>query len=215
MKFAHILKAVSNSIWAIQPEKLDEIVAFLQFASEGGRYTPAEAAERIGSRSSSRPSNNYSKIAVIPITGLISQKVQSMTDISGGPGGTSTDKVTSQLRAAVADDTISQILMPIDSPGGTVYGVAELAAEILKARGKKPIVAAVDSLAASAAYWLASAASEIVCTPSGEVGSIGVYSQHVDQSQALATEGVKVTLISAGEFKVEANSFEPLTKEAR
>jgi signal peptide peptidase SppA len=112
----------------------------------------------------------------------------------------------------MADDTVAQVLLDIDSPGGSVYGVQELAAEIAGAR--KPVVAVANSLAASAAYWIGSAASEFHITPGGEVGSIGVWSAHQDISQALAEAGVKVTLISAGEFKVEGNPYEPLTADA-
>ncbi|MCC7371633.1 MAG: S49 family peptidase, partial [Chloroflexi bacterium] len=68
---------------------------------------------------------------------------------------------------------------------------------------------------ASAAYWIASSADEIVVTPSGEVGSIGVFTAHEDISAALEAEGVTVTLISAGKYKTEGNPFEPLSEEAR
>jgi signal peptide peptidase SppA len=83
------------------------------------------------------------------------------------------------------------------------------------ARGSKPIVAQVNSLAASAAYYIASAADEIVVTPSGEVGSIGVYCMHQDWSKALEQEGIAVQLISAGKFKTEGNPYEPLSADAR
>ena len=118
-------------------------------------------------------------------------------------------------REALADETVSQILLDIDSPGGSVYGVGELAAEIYAARSAKPIVAVSNSLAASAAYWIGSAASEFYVTPGGEVGSIGVWQAHEDWSKALDEAGVKTTLISAGKFKVEGNPYEPLSQEAR
>ncbi len=119
------------------------------------------------------------------------------------------------LRQALSDDTVGQILIDIDSPGGSVYGVAELADQIQAARSQKPVVAIANSLAASAAYWLGCAASEFYVTPGGEVGSIGVWQAHFDYSQAIASEGVKPTLISAGKYKVEGNPYEPLNDEAR
>jgi len=93
--------------------------------------------------------------------------------------------------------------------------VQELAAEMAAARGSKPIIAQIDSMAASAAYWLASAADEIVITPSGTAGSIGVYTIHTDQSQKLAAEGIKPTLIKGakGVNKAEGAPFEPLSDE--
>jgi signal peptide peptidase SppA len=119
------------------------------------------------------------------------------------------------LRQALADDTVSQILIDIDSPGGSVYGVAELADEIAAARAQKPVVAIANSLAASAAYWLGAQADELYVTPGGEVGSIGVWQAHFDYSQALAAEGVTPTLISAGKYKVEGNPYAPLDEEAQ
>jgi signal peptide peptidase SppA len=78
-----------------------------------------------------------------------------------------------------------------------------------------PVTAIANTLAGSAAYWLASQADEVVVSPSGFVGSIGVFARHVDESAALAQEGLKVTLISAGDYKVEGNPYEPLSDEAQ
>ena len=74
-----------------------------------------------------------------------------MVDDVSGPGSASTQQFSAALRDALNDDTVSQILIDIDSPGGSVYGVAELADEILAARKQKPVVAIANSLAASAA----------------------------------------------------------------
>ena len=102
----------------------------------------------------------------------------------------------------------------LDSPGGSVYGVSELADEIMNARAQKPVIAIANSLAASAAYWIGCSASELYVTPGGEVGSIGVWQAHFDYSQALAAEGVTPTLISAGKYKVEGNPYAPLGEDA-
>jgi signal peptide peptidase SppA len=145
---------------------------------------------------------------VIPVVGSIMQR--------GGAfdcGGATTQSISQQLRDANADDSVSAILLDIDSPGGSVYGVSELAAEIRASA--KPVTAVANSLAASAAYWLGTAASEFFVTPGGEVGSIGVWMAHEDWSKAMDDEGVKVTLISAGKHKVEGNPYSPLDPEAR
>jgi len=151
-------------------------------------------------------------IAVLPISGTISHRTGLMSDMSGG---TSTEKFTQWLRAAVADPSVKAIVLDIDSPGGTVDGVPELADEIYKANQSKPVTAVANTQAASAAYWLGSQAKEFVVTPSGEVGSIGVFGAHEDMSQALDKAGVKVSLVSAGKYKTEGNPFEPLSDEAR
>ena len=119
------------------------------------------------------------------------------------------------MRQALKDESVSQILIDIDSPGGSVYGVAELADEIISARAQKPVIAIANSLAASAAYWIGACASEFYVTPGGEVGSIGVWQAHQDYSKAMDEAGVKTTLISAGKFKVEGNPYTPLDEDAQ
>lgn len=214
-KYLRIITAFFGSTWAIMPEKLDAMAAFLKFAAQGGKLSAEEVADRIAPKTAAQsvPAAKLTNIAVIPIQGVIAQKASMVDDISG-PGGCSTERVASSFRAAINDSTVKGIIFDIDSPGGTVYGVEELASLIMSSRGTKPIVSMINSLCASAAMWIASAADEIVITPSGEAGSIGVYSQHVDISKFLESSGQKVSLISAGEFKVEGNPFEPLSEEA-
>lgn len=144
----------------------------------------------------------------------IACRIIRMDDISG-LGSTSTQQFTSALRQVLADDSVRQILIDIDSPGGSVYGVSVLASEIVKARAQKPVIAVANSLAASAAYWIGCSASEFYVTPGGEVGSIGVWQAHFDYSKALEEEGGKPTLISAGKYKVEGNPYVPLVAEAQ
>jgi len=145
-------------------------------------------------------------IAVLPMMGGIRHR--------GGFMGTSIESFRERFRAAVSNPEVKAVVFNVDSPGGTVSGVPELAEEIFQARSQKPIIAVADTMAASAAYWLAAAASEVVVTPSGSVGSIGVFAMHVDQSKRLDDFGLKVTLISAGKYKVEGNSFQHITEEA-
>ncbi|WP_342152338.1 S49 family peptidase [Methylorubrum sp. SB2] len=156
-----------------------------------------------------------SVIAVIGVYGIISQRSAQVDDMSG-PQGTSTERVSRSLQQALADPAVKAIVFHHDSPGGSVNGVQELAAEIMAARGEKPIIAQVDSLAASASYWLASVCDEVWITPSGEVGSIGVYMMHRDFSAAAEMDGVKITFVKADDspFKVEGNQYEPLGEEA-
>ncbi|NQW11050.1 MAG: S49 family peptidase [Alphaproteobacteria bacterium] len=202
---------------AIMPEKLAAIVAFLGDQSAGIKYPASEIEARIGAAShpDRAPQTQGRSTAVIPIRGVIAQRANMLDDVSGG-GGTSTEIVGRQLREVAAMPGVDRLILDIDSPGGSVYGVAELAAEIARmARGPIKITAQVNSLAASAAYWIASQASEIVITPGGEAGSIGVYTVHEDISARAEAMGVKRTYISAGKYKTEGNPFAPLDDEAR
>jgi signal peptide peptidase SppA len=119
------------------------------------------------------------------------------------------------VRRALADPSVRTIDLFVDSPGGSVLGLPECADVIHAANRVKPVRAFVTGIAASAAYWLASQASTITLTPSGEVGSVGVLDLHADISKALETAGVKLTAITAGEHKVERAPFTPLSDDAK
>ena len=112
-----------------------------------------------------------------------------------------------------ADPAISGIVWDVDSPGGSVAGVAEASDKLLSLRGRKRTVAVSNTLMASAAYWLASAADEIVATPSSLTGSIGIYTVHEDYTQANEKAGVKVSYVAAGKYKVDGHA--ELTPTAR
>ena len=206
--------------WALMPERLSTLATVISRWSQG---TPASDAAKFqvqkdrvlrDTRRQTSAAISGGGIAVIPIYGVITQRGNMVDDVSG-PGMVSTQIVTQMLRQAVADDAVSQILLDIDSPGGSVYGVAELSDAILSARAQKPVVAIANSLAASAAYWIGSQAGEFYVTAGGEVGSIGVWQAHQDYSKAMDEAGVKTTLISAGKFKVEGNPYAPLDEEAQ
>jgi ClpP class serine protease len=201
--------------WALMPERLIALAGVVMRWSAG---IPAESenmiriqADRVirDSRRQAAAVQSSGGIAVLPLYGVVTQRGNMVDDVSG-PGSTSTQQFSVALRQLLADDTVGQILIDIDSPGGSVYGVAELADEIQSARSQKPIVAVANSLAASAAYWIGCSANEFYVTPGGEVGSIGVWQAHQDYSRALDEAGVKTTLISAGKFKVEGNPYSPL-----
>lgn len=127
----------------------------------------------------------------------------------------STENIALEFDRMVEDEAIETIILDINSPGGTVYGVPELARKIFEARKTKRIIAVANALSASAAYWIGTAAGEFVVTPSGEVGSIGVYGVHLEFSRLFEKEGITATVIRAGARKAEGNPFEPLSDEAR
>jgi len=221
MKHSILIAEFLSTPWALMPERLHAFAAVL------GRWMRSESPAsgilsdiaqdreaREARRAASQQASGGGSIAVLPLYGVVTQRGNMVDDISG-PGSASTQKFAGALRAALADPAIGSILIDIDSPGGSVYGVGELAAEIYNARAVKPVCAIANSLAASAAYWIGAAASEFYVTPGGEVGSIGVWQAHEDWSAALAEAGIKTTLISAGKFKVEGNPYQPLGDDAQ
>jgi len=210
MKHVQFIAQALTTPWALQREVLSGYASFM--AKRYAANIDATSAAPQAARPKAIANQKNGSIAVIPLMGTVMQRA-GMLELCDG--GTSVQTFTQNFRSAMSDETVSQILIEIDSPGGSVYGVGELAAEIMQARGTKPVVAIANSLAASAAYWVGCAASEFYVTPGGEVGSIGVWQAHEDWSKAMEEAGVKVTLVSAGKYKVEGNPYAPLDQEAQ
>jgi signal peptide peptidase SppA len=196
------LDAILDEPWALQPNVLRQIRAYLA----------GDTSVRAAIARTPAPPRTQGVIGIIPIQGVIEHRSSLLGELFGG---TSLESLRAAFRAAVADPEVRGIVLNVDSPGGGVAGVTEMAAEIRAARGTKPIIAIADTVAASAAYWLASQADQVIATPSAQVGSIGIFGVHADISRALEAEGVTATVISAGEFKAEESEFVPLGDEAR
>lgn len=154
-----------------------------------------------------------SVVAVVPVYGVITQR--GGVDMDTSEPLTSAGWVASSVRMAANDPTIGGIVLDVDSPGGSVYGIAELADAIHGARESKPIAAVSNSLMASAAYYAASQAAEVYAAPGAEVGSIGVYTMHANVEELMKQRGISVELISAGKYKTEQSPYGPLGAEAR
>lgn len=212
LKYSRVLQMALETPWAILPGKWQAIMNFLWYQSHGDKFSAEELATRLGAVQNPPTERTEGTVAVLPIFGTIVPRADLFSEFSGG---TSAEVLTRKFRALINDPNVGAIVLDVDSPGGAVSGVEEVASEIFKARGTKPMIAVANHLAASAAYWIATAAEELVVTPSGEVGSIGVFAGHQDISAALEAEGVKISLINAGKFKVEGNPYEPLGEEAR
>lgn len=216
LKYQRIIQAVTESPWAILPAKLAVIRDLLALRARGERLTDEEIQERLTPVEMAAAGRSQVKggsgVAVLPLVGTVVPRADIFSEMSGA---VSVQRFQAAFRQALADPEVGSIVIDVDSPGGQVSGVEELSTEIYEAREQKPVTAVANSLAASAAYWIATAAEELVITPSGEVGSIGVFAMHEDLSRMLENEGVGVTLVSAGKYKTEGNPFEPLTEEAR
>lgn len=154
--------------WAILPDALQTV---LEIAARENPSPQAVAAE-LG-----RPLDHTHRVtlrdgvAVIPVTGPVFRRANLFTEVSGA---TSIEMLATDLRQALSDPTVKAILLDIDSPGGEVNGVQEFAEMVYRARKRKPVAAYISHLGASAAYWIASAADEIVLAETAAAGSIGV-----------------------------------------
>lgn len=149
------------------------------------------------------------QIAVIPIQGVLTPK----TGRSSYGAWTGMETLRADLRNAGNDGEVSAVVLRVDSPGGTVAGTAETAAEVTALTEKKPVIAIADTLTASAALWIASQATEFVAVPGADVGSIAAMTMHLDISKALDDFGVKITMVRSGPNKNETAPFGPLSQE--
>ena len=136
------------------------------------------------------------ELLVIDINGPVMKQ-----DYCGAPGMQS---IAQAINAAEKDDSISSIMLNIDSPGGTVDGTHNLA-RIVSA-SKKMGVAYVDGMMCSAAYWIGSGSKEIISSDANAghnatIGSIGTMVQWLDRSQQLAKDGIKVQTVYASKSK--------------
>lgn len=161
------INMMSREPWAILPETLETMVS----VAERQNLSPEAVAEKLG-----RPLENTRSVrvrngvAIVPVNGPVFRYANLFTMISGG---TSIDILVRDLRAAVDDPAVESILLEIDSPGGQATSIAETANTIRAVAQEKSVTAYIDGTGASAAYWLASAANEIVVSETALVGSIG------------------------------------------
>jgi signal peptide peptidase SppA len=151
-------------------------------------------------------------IAVIEIAGVLIHRGAWMGQSSGQ---TSYEGIAAQIAAAAVDPAVRGVALEIDSFGGEVAGVFDLADRIRATRAAKPVWAFVAEHAFSAGYALASQADRILLPRTGAVGSIGVVVMHADLSGHLDQDGVRVTLIHSGRHKVDGNPYTPLPAEVR
>lgn len=197
---------------AMLPSKIAAIHAFLRRKAAGDDPSAEEIAAAVAQRKVGN-AQVIGKVAVLPCFGVLAQRCGGLEEISCDM--VSCEKLGADLEACVADEGVRSVVLAFDSPGGSVFGIDELAAKIRAAGQRKKVVGIADSMAASAAYWLISQCSEVNVTPGGQVGSVGVYSAHEDHSAELKQAGVAVSLVSAGDHKTEGNPYEPLDDEGR
>lgn len=194
---SRVISRITGAPWLIQSEALGTII---EVASRG---VPDEAAlaawkndaarEALATRQGDRLGNSPSAkvrdgIAIIPVAGPIFRYSNLFTAFSGA---TSLGDLAENLQAAMSDSRVRGILLEIDSPGGEATGIDQAAALVADAARLKPTVAFVEGYAMSAAYWLASAAGEIVISSTGMVGSLGAVFNIADRTEAESKAGMR------------------------
>ena len=219
------LRFVTNQHWAIVPTVFDALLRIVESHAEGIRATPEQIAKAqgmrsfagfdMGNESAGEPVMQIkADTAVIPVRGVIARYSDQVNGMCQDQGR-SAESLQSDIARAVANASVGRIVLRIDSPGGTVAGTAETAAAIRAAsEAGKQVVAYIDGQAASAAYWLASQADEVVASSDTALaGSIGVITALVDATKAQEKQGYKVTVVRSVALKAPGTANEALTPE--
>lgn len=213
-----LAQAFSGEPLLIEPGKVDVVGSTIQYLAtdpdaakllnEGMATGARMGADEFWGRDEHpyRPYVVHNGVLQIPIQGTLLNRFS----YQFGRWATGYRYIEAALARGLADSEVKAIALIVDSPGGEVAGCFELADKIYEGRNKKPIRAFAADHAYSAAYALASSATDIVVTRSGGTGSVGVVTAHVDVSGAMEKMGVKMTLIYAGKHKVDGTAYEKL-----
>jgi len=190
--------------WAMRPEVLRQLGDVLCRHVEGVRASAGEVQQITAAKrargSDDRDYELLGSTAIVPISGVIAKYARQVNGVSQ-PRGTSVERIGGQLAAALGDGRVRTIFLHIESPGGSVAGLADLADAIAAASEAKPVIAYADDMAASAAYWLGSQASRFYANQTAQVGSIGVYTVLLDSTRYAEKWGLRFHLLASGEHK--------------
>jgi protease-4 len=157
------------------------------------------------------------KIAIVEVEGMLINARSGGGLLGFGAEENKLSLFTQQLEAAEKDSGVKAVVLRINSPGGTVT-CSDTMYQMVKqfrARTKKPVVADMQEVAASGAYYVACACDQIVAHPTSVVGSIGVIFETFEVSGAMSKLGVTSTAIKSGELKDMGSPFKPLDPKAR
>lgn len=204
---------VLTSPWAIQPEKLREIQAIYTAHFRGDKIDIEAIEARLG-RPLANEQQDYEVrdggVAVLPISGVISNKANMFTRVSGGA---SAQLLQQQVESMRADPSVRSVVLDLDSPGGNVLGIPALAESIRALASEKPTVACCTGTMASAGYWIGSAANSVYISGLTDyVGSIGVVATHAYDPRSASKQTTEIT---AGKYKRMGSESAPLTAEGK
>jgi signal peptide peptidase SppA len=197
-------------LWSIEPTAAAALQARARSTDWAAHLEAFNADPRPRAAMQLLPAGGGKSVAVVRLDGTLMKAASSF-------GGTSTVQARRDLRAAVADPDVKGVLLAIDSPGGTVSGTDDLAAEVKAANAEKPVFAFVSDLCASAAYWVASQAEAIYAnSETAWVGAIGTFLALTDESKAAEKLGVEAVVFRTGPLKGSGAAFgDPLTEDQR
>ncbi|ACL58761.1 S49 family peptidase [Methylobacterium nodulans] len=203
------LHALTAEPWAIRPDYLYFLASLASLdragraerrAAEGEDWFRLDLQAAAGPTAQRLEGARYAMltregVAVIPVIGPIFPRANMLTEMSGT--GTSAAMLARDLQLARDSAEVGAVMLLVDSPGGSPTGINALADQLYAMRGRKRVVAHVSGSAASAAYWIASSAGELVTEKTGMLGSIGVVAAISKQVEPDASGSLSIEIVSS------------------
>lgn len=198
------MKCVSqyHGLWMVEPTAINTFVSLLQQGIDMEPKAQRQAEPGGSPERREKYSITDAGIGIINVEGPL-MKGESKY------GFGNTIQIRREVRSALRDPQVKEILLRIDSPGGSVAGIQDLANDIRMASEQKGVTTYIEDLGASAAYWVASQTTKIVANKSAEIGSIGTVAVVADSSGLAEQQGIKIHVISTGAYK---GAFTPGTE---
>ena len=210
------ISEIAADRWLDLPSHVESAISEIRSQSRSlgaGDLRAAWAAYREETESPPARYETDDGVAIIHLSGHLMKTIPCAMWFFG-VAATSTSEARRAIREAIDDPDVSSIALVIDSPGGTLSGLAALADDIRELREIKPINAYVPDLACSAAYWIAAQCSFISAGPTATIGSIGVYVRILDLAESFADDGIKVHVVSSGPRKGDFVQGAPVKDDA-
>jgi len=183
-------------LWAIIDDRFQEVLS--QIAAMDLAAHIEAASVRVNGKDMEPSPGGYEVqdgVAFMTLHGAMTKYGSSLSQMPG------TLQIRKDLRDARTDKSVEGVMLAMDSPGGTVNGISDLADEVRAFAKSKPLAVHAEDTLASAAYWTAANATQISASPGAMVGSIGAYTVVDDLSGINAENRVKTYVVRSGDYK--------------
>ncbi len=209
------LKKASGVVWAGDLESFHAALRIEAMCIEGMKGSAYGEAQNAAAAATSKPPRMYASSNGVAIINIRGPLINAETDMTAYFGVSTYPAIREALVYAANDPAVSQVILDIESGGGSVAGCNDCATLIANVNRLKPVTTFTGGLCCSAAYWLGSSGDAMYADQTAIVGSVGVITTHVSYADALKADGLQVTVIRAGDNKMLGHPAEPLSDKAR
>ncbi|PCJ18333.1 MAG: hypothetical protein COA96_17085 [SAR86 cluster bacterium] len=208
--------AYFDSPWAVYAPRMQGTLNYLKRMDVGLHVGAAQSVSQSADGEDAapkvqvhhHPTGKNTSVAIISVDGTMMKQDSSLFAVACTP------RIRREVRLAANDASVSAIILRIDSPGGTTSGTSDLADDIRTASKQKPVIAFIEDMGASAAYWIASQCDAVYANSrTALIGSIGTFIGLLDQSKQFEAEGIRAVVIKTSELKGTGFQGTEITEE--